>query len=107
MDNLRNTTKLVKEALLNSIRARNSDNYLYYLICKGKLQGQGLDIDSVSLKDGLLNRQEYGLPNFETVRRTRQKIQEHCPELSGTIEVEAIRAINEEAFREYARGTGL
>lgn len=107
MDNLRNTTKLVKQALSISTRARNSDNYLYYLICKGKLQGQGIDIDSISLKDGLLNRQEYGLPNYETVRRTRQKIQEHCPELASSAEIEEMRAINEEAFREYARSSGV
>ena len=107
MDDLRNTTKLVKHALLNSVRARSSDNYLYYLICKGKLQGQGIDINTISLQEGLLNRSTYGLPNYETVRRTRQKIQEQCPELAGTAEVEAMRAINEEAFREYARGTGV
>lgn len=107
MDNLRNTAKLVKHALLNSVRARSSDNYLYYLICKGKLQGQGVDISSISFQEGLLNRSAYGLPNYETVRRTRQKLQEQFPELAGTAEVEAMRVINEETFREYARGTGL
>ena len=103
MNELRNTTDLVKEALKSNPKARNSDNYLYYLICKAKLAAADMDVSKVSLKDGLLRRNEWGLPAFETVRRTRQKIQQHNPELAGTADVEAHRAIREEAFREYAR----
>jgi hypothetical protein len=103
MDNIRNTAKLVKEVLLNDKMARNSDNYLYYIICKAKLKGLGIDIKSLSLQDGLLHRSEYGLPAFETVRRSRQKIQADNPALAGTAEIEAIRMIREESFREFAR----
>lgn len=103
MDNIRNTSDLVKEALINNPMARNSDNYLYYLICKAKLAGSGVNIDSLSFKDGLLKRKEFNIPAFETVRRTRQKIQQHFPELAGNAEVEAMRVIREEQFREFAR----
>lgn len=47
---------------------------------------------------------EYNMPAFETVRRTRQKIQHDNPELSGCDDVEAKRMVNEEMFRDYARG---
>lgn len=103
MNELRNTTALVKEALKSNPRARNSDNYLYYLICKAKLAGWGVDITALSFADGLLKRSEYNLPAFETVRRSRQKIQQHNPELAGTADVEAQRAILEDEFRNYAR----
>lgn len=103
MNDIKNTSDLVKEVLKHSQKARNSDNYLYYLVCKIRLQGSGIDIDSISFKDGLILRSEYGLPNFETVRRARQKIQQHCPELAGTADVEARRVIREEEFRDYAR----
>lgn len=104
LDSIRNTSDLVKEALIRNEKARNSDNYLYYLICKAKLKWNGIDIASISFQDGLIRRNEYGLPNFETVRRTRQKIQHEFPELAGTADVEARRVIREEEFRDYARG---
>lgn len=98
-----NTSDLVKEALIRNPQARNSDNYLYYIICKAILAGSGLDISQISFKEGLLHRNDYMLPAFETVRRSRQKLQASFPELAGDSEVEAMRVIKEEAFRDYAR----
>ena len=43
------------------------------------------------------------LPAFETVRRTRQKVQEHHEELRATDSVGAYREVLEEKYREYAR----
>lgn len=103
MDNLRNTKNLVRKALESSINARNSDNYLYYLICKAIMLSKGVDISTISFKEGLLLRKQYGLPNYETVRRARQKLQQENPDLAATAEVEAERAIREEAFREFVR----
>ena len=104
MDNLRNTKNLVKNALETSVKARNSDNYLYYLVCKAVMTARGEDIDSLSFQEGLLYREKFHLPAYETVRRARQKIQQVNPDLAATAEVEAERAIREEAFREFARG---
>lgn len=103
MNDIRNTSDLVKEILINNPKARNSDNYLYFIICKAKLAVNGVDISAISFQDGLLHRELYGLPAFETVRRTRQKIQQCFPELASTAEVEAMKVIKEEAFRNYAR----
>ena len=103
MEELKNTAKLVKNILETRPKARNSDNYLYFLVCHTKLKNQGFDIRSVSLSDALLNRNFYQLPVFETVRRARQKIQAKHPELAASDEVQEIRAIKEEVFREFAR----
>lgn len=107
MNGIKHTSKLVKKALINHPQARNSDNYLYYVICHDLLAEIGLNIDKLSLSNALLNRKVYGLPNFETVRRTRQKIQSECPELCGTDEVEEARIYNEEIVRDYARGSAI
>ncbi len=107
MNEIKNTAKLVKKALINHPEARNSDNYLYYIICHDLLAEIGLNIDKLSLTNALLNRKVYGLPNFETCRRTRQKIQAECPELAGSEEVEAVRAELETDFREYAKGAAI
>jgi hypothetical protein len=51
----------------------------------------------------LLNLKTFGLPNIETVRRTRQKVQQCNPELAGNDKVEGFRGLNETEFRSYAR----
>ena len=104
LNELNNTTAMVKSVLIAHPQARNSDNYLYYTICKDIGKRHGIDVDKMSMPTFLLHLKEYGFPGFETVRRTRQKIQADCPELAGDDYVEAQRMLNEEAFREFARG---
>ena len=103
MNELKNTAKLVKFVLERSEKARNSDNYLYFQICRLKLKNKGINIASISLQDGLLRRKEFDFPTFETVRRTRQKLQAENPELVASDKVQEIRADKEEIFRDYAR----
>ena len=52
----------------------------------------------------LLNMSDMGIPAFETVRRTRQKIQQEYPELASAEAVQGFRAAREEAFRGFALG---
>lgn len=104
MESIKNTSELVRVALESNPKTRESDTYLYYVICKGLLKAKGIDISKISLKEGLLHMKDYNLPNYETVRRTRQKLQHDNPELAGTEETEVMRAIREEQFRGYARG---
>lgn len=104
MNEIYNVAKLVREALENYPQARNSDNFLYYIICKDQLAKKGFAIEDINLSDGLLHRQVFGLPNYETVRRTRQKIQEKCHWLASVPEVEAARIENEKEVRDFVRG---
>lgn len=104
MDNLKTTADLVKAILEKNQKARNSDNYLYYCVIRIIGKRSGVDIDNMSVPMFFLNMKEYNMPAFETVRRTRQKMQRDNPELSGCDEVEVQRMLNEEVFRDYARG---
>lgn len=104
MNELNNTTELVKSVLKLHPQARNSDNYLYYTVCKIIGRRNGIDVDSMPMPRFFLHLKDFGFPAFETVRRTRQKLQAECPELAADATVEAGRMLNEEAFREYARG---
>ena len=101
---LNNTTAMVKSVLISHPQARNSDNYLYYTICKHIGRRKGIDVDSMSMPTFFLHLKDYGFPGFETVRRSRQKIQAEYPELAGDSNVEGQRLLNKEAFKEYARG---
>ena len=101
---LKSTTELVREVLQSHPKARNSDNELYYWVCAIIGHRNGIDIHKMSMPLFFLHLHEYGFPQFETVRRTRQKLQAAYPELCGSKTVEGMRRVNEEAFREYARG---
>ncbi len=97
---LHTTTDIVKDVLTTFIPARNSDSVLIvkvYERINAKAVGLPLCVVMADLKS-------YGLPSPETIRRTRQKLQATYPELAGDSSVEAQRMMNEEVFRDYARG---
>lgn len=103
MDDLITTTDYVRTILEENEKARNSDNYLYYCIIRKLGKSNGIDIDKMSVTEFFLHMKDYKMPNFETVRRTRQKLQATHPELKACKEVEETRAINEDIYRAYAR----
>lgn len=104
MDNLKTTSNLVMHILQIDEYSRNSDNILYYKVLKHIGNQNGIDIDKMSVPHFFLHLKQYGFPQFESVRRTRQKIQASHPELAGNDKTQACRMLNEEKYREYARG---
>lgn len=104
LSELKNTTKLVKAILEADARARNSDDYLYWKVVK-QIQKQTVPAaPSLMFDTFMLHRAELGFPGFETVRRTRQKIQAECADLRATAQVEGYRSENETDFKTYALG---
>lgn len=104
LNELKTTQGIVLEVLKEQPMARSSDNYLCYLVYKVVGKKNGIDIDSMSMPTFFLHMKEFKFPATETIRRTRQKLQAEHPELAAEGNVEAQRTLNEEAFREYARG---
>ena len=104
MNDLKNTTALVKAILEEDKQCRNSDSFLYLKVLSVIGKRKGIDIETMSVPYFLLNLQGTAFPGFETVRRTRQKIQQHHPELSACEAVEGFRAGLETEYREFARG---
>ena len=100
---LKSTTDIVKAVLQAHEKSRNSDDYLYYLVCHIFGRENGYDIEHMSVGYFLLNRSKMDLPAFETVRRARQKIQQAYPELCASDKVTGHRMMNEELYRDYAR----
>lgn len=103
MKELRNITALVKEILTSDERARNSDSFLYFRVIETIGKRNGVDTNKIPVAAFLLNMGLWGFPKFESVRRTRQKIQQHFPELGAHSPVSDFSAQKEKAFREYAR----
>ena len=100
MKRIRRTNDIVKDILETVPEARNSDMLLYYRVC------ERLNHNSIGLPFGIVivNLKELNLPPFESVRRTRQKLQASYPELRASDEVDAWRKVNEEYVKDYARG---
>lgn len=99
MKNIRTTSDIVKEVLENCPDARNSDDLLYINVCR-KISPM---ICTQPLQTVFLMRKELGIPCYESVRRSGQKIRAAHPELCGADEVEAQRVVNEQIVRDYAR----
>ena len=104
MNDLKNTTALVKSILEQDKQCRNSDSFLYLKVLSAVAKQKEIDLEKMTVPYFLINLHGAGLPPFESVRRARQKIQATFPELAACERVEGFRAENETQFRAYAVG---
>lgn len=93
IDNVRD---LVYITLKHEPATRNSDRLLIYSIYKNYFGCGGESFEDVMHNEDL--------PSFETIRRTRQKVQATHPGLRADEAVSAFRTEREAEFREFARG---
>ena len=99
MEKLKRVTDVVTLVLMECPEARSNDKLLYYRVC------EKMNCNVMGQPFGMiyLNLEEYGLPNPETVTRSRRKLQRQYPELSANEKVERYRMEQEEKFRKYAK----
>lgn len=105
MKRLQTVENIVRPILERSIEARNDDMVLFRLICSECMERYGY-CENVAFDDVMRNYKKYGIPRFESVRRTRQKIQAKYPELGCSPEVRRARKKAEAAYRDYAVDKG-
>ena len=80
MRNLKTIENRVLAVLKEHPEARNDDMKLYLLVSKACIYDTH-GISHFSFEDVMSNYKAYGIPCFESIRRTRQKIQAKYPEL--------------------------
>lgn len=97
---LKNTSDIVKVILKKYPDTRNSDDLLYLKVCE-YVDGTHISLPFWKV---IKDRKEYGYPPFESVRRSRQKIQAEFPELASNKVVQAKRTQNEKIYKKFARG---
>lgn len=107
MNNLTEVSKIVKAILEMDNQARNSDSYLYLKVLDYIAHRDGIFLAGMPVPYFLENMKSLGFPPFESVRRTRQKIQADCPELSASRKVKAMRDEQEAVYWSYATGKGV
>ncbi len=99
MDSLKTIEGKVRAVLQKNEDARNDDMVLYLALCNFYLKDAG----TMPLAQIMTKHRELGLPSFESVGRTRRKLQERHPELLGNVRKQKIRAAGEKAYRKYAK----
>lgn len=96
----REIKQIVFDILTNDKKARDSDTYLYLEVVR-------------AVKPALLSQPlmiaffDKDLPNYESVRRSRQKMQESFPLLRPSDNVQAMRELQEQEYREVFCGAGV
>lgn len=99
MKQIKQTQEIVKAVLQDIPETRNSDDELYFHVCK-RINPDALLKPFYMV---VLHRKEHSLPPFESVRRSRQKIQNEYPELASDRDVRKYRDGLETEVRHYAR----
>ena len=103
MRKIRKTSKIVKKILEICPDTRNSDELLYVNVCK-VINPMAC---SQPFETVMLRRRELSLPPIESVGRCRRKLQESYPELCGSDDVTAMRELNEQVVKDYARSVSV
>ena len=99
MHNLKTIEGKVRAILEKDEEARNDDMTLYLAVCNTCLKGTG----AMPFAEVMAQYRHLGLPSFESVGRTRRKLQEKHPELLGSLRMQKLRARGEKAYRKYAK----
>ena len=98
-EEIKSTHNIVEEILIKSKKARNSDDYLYVQVVK-KINPQAVSMPFINVMHHV---RDLGLPSYETVSRTRRKLQEDHPELWSDKTIKIYREAAEKDFEDYAR----
>ena len=104
MEDLKTITALVKSLLEEDANCRNSDGLLYLRVLFAHAAQKGISLDTMTITDFLMHHHGISFPIFESVRRTRQKVQQHHPELAACDVVDGYRAENELKYKAFAVG---
>lgn len=107
MNNLKEVSKIVKAILEEDNQARNSDSYLYLKVLDYIAHRDGIFLAGMPVPYFLENMKSLGFPPFESVRRSRQKIQAEFPELAASRKVKAMRDEQEMEYWAFATGRGV
>ena len=103
MRDLKNLTELVYIILDHYPQTRNCDGLLWLKVLESQAAEKGENLRVLSVPYFLPRIKELGYSPFESVRRTRQKLQAAYPHLSADEAVQAFRSENEKEYRAYAR----
>ena len=89
----------VKSVLTEDKKTRDDDMLLYLKVCNSYLKGTG----EMAFAEVMIQHKFLGLPSFESVSRTRRKLQATYSDLIGSARIKQLREEQENLYREYAK----
>lgn len=92
---IKDAEPIILEILKKDSQARNDDNYLYSKV----VEMVSPDLLLVPFIVAITDKR---MPNYETVRRVRQRLQAKEPTIRAEANTEAARMLMEDEFKEYA-----
>lgn len=101
MRKLKSVEDKVLAILKDNPEARNDDMLLYVLVCKDCYKWSGTDIERLPFGVVMASYKTMNIPHFESVRRSRQKVQEKHPELDSSPEVKKARHRCQHMYQNY------
>jgi len=99
MKDLKTIEEKVRAVLNANAEARDNDMKLYLSVCNYCVPDAG----NLPLETIMVRHRSLGIPCFESVRRTRQKLQADNPELLGSTRMKKLRQAQEQVYRQYAK----
>ena len=102
MENLKTVSAHATTTLEHDPTARTTDNPLSLMLLEPYSGLRGIDIHAMTVPVFLKELDRRSFPGFETVRRSRQKVQATYPDLAPSEAVGKRRAKNEVVYREFA-----
>ena len=102
MENLKTVSALVKNILEHDTKARNTDNHLYLKVLEHYSGLRGIDIRSMPVPVFLKELDNHSFPGFETVRRSRQKVQATYPDFAPSESIGRRRTKSETVYKDFS-----
>lgn len=99
MKKLKTIESRVRAILIDHQEARDDDMVLFLLYCNHYCEAE---VGKLPFEVVMKNYKEFQIPYFESVRRTRQKIQAATPELGCGSDVRRARRKQEGKYKAYA-----
>ena len=96
----------VLSILKKNKEARDDDMKLYVMVCSSYFNCKDNDISKMPFGFVMASYKELNIPHFESVRRSRAKIQSAHPELACSPEVRKARRRCENMYRNYVTNGG-
>lgn len=100
MNHLKKIEDRVNSILKTNVDARSDDMMLYLLVCNSFYSNEN-SVGKMPFEVVMKNYKELELPHFESVRRTRAKIQSEHPELACTPECRKARKRMQHLYSNY------
>lgn len=94
--------EVVKNILIADKQTRNDNDRLVLAVYIQLCFYKGIILNDRTYSSVMINRKTWGLPSYESVTRCRRKLQEEDKTLRSDDNIQAMRELREEEYREWA-----